>query len=150
VPSVREKLHRLCHAYIEDRIKSANQAILFAQASANEETKSSAGDKYETGRAMAQLEIEKNQAQLREAQKLSAILNQIKPNENYKLVQPGSLVVTNREGFYISIPAGKFIIDDQIYFAISPSSPIAQKLLGEKEGSKFIFNNKEYTITHVS
>jgi len=51
-------------AYIDQRIDAAKKAIGEAQASANEETKSSAGDKYETGRAMMQLAIEQNSTQL--------------------------------------------------------------------------------------
>ena len=64
-------------AYVHERIAATQEAIYTAQLSANEETKSSAGDKYETGRAMAQLEIEKNTAQLAEALKLKQMLKQI-------------------------------------------------------------------------
>ena len=39
---------------LTEKIRVAETAMQAAQASANEETKSSAGDKYETGRAMAQ------------------------------------------------------------------------------------------------
>jgi len=78
VPSVKKQLYSLCLAYIDERIQVANQAIQFAQDSANDETKSTAGDKYETGRAMAQLEIEKINAQLNESKKLSKILFNLK------------------------------------------------------------------------
>jgi hypothetical protein len=54
---------------VHQRIASAEEAIRMAQESANQEGKSSAGDKYETGRAMAQLEIEKASGQLAEANK---------------------------------------------------------------------------------
>ena len=143
---IKHYLHALCLAHIEARIRGAQQAIQFAQASANEETKSSAGDKYETGRAMAQLEIEKNSAQLAEAQKLKQILSQIDPSKIADAVQKGSLACTNQGNFYISIPAGQFTIEDEIYFAVSPSSPIAQKLLGLKSGDGFHFNGKNFII----
>ncbi len=147
---IKEQLHSLCLAYIEERIKGTNQAIQFAQASANEETKSSAGDKYETGRAMAQLEIEKNSAQLAEAQKLKQILLQLDPTKSTETIQAGSLVITNQGKFYISIPAGQFTIEGENYFAISPSSPIAQKLLGLKVRDQFSFNKKEFEIEQVA
>jgi len=148
--TLKQQLHAYCMAYIESRIKGANQAIQFAQAAANEETKSSAGDKYETGRAMAQLEIEKNSAQLAQAQKLKQILLQLDPTKSPKTIQIGSLVITNQGRFYIAIPADYVTIDGEIYFAISPSSPIAQRLLGLRPSDKFIFNKKDFVIDNVS
>jgi transcription elongation GreA/GreB family factor len=149
VPSIKQQLHARCLAYIEERIEGASQAIQFAQASANEETKSSVGDKYETGRAMAQLEIEKNSAQLAEAQKLKQHLLQLDPIKTSDTVQSGSLVVTSQGKFYVSIPAGQITIGSEIYFAISPSSPIAQKLFGLKEGGQVSFNNRDFVIGPV-
>ena len=147
--SIKQQLHALCLADIDERIKSINEAIQFAQASANEETKSIAGDKLETGRAMAQLEIEKNTAQLAESQKLKQLLLQLDPNKTSTIIQSGSLVITNHERFYISIPAGKFTIEDTNYFAISSSSPIAQKLLGLKVEDGFTFNKKDFVIKKI-
>ena len=43
-------------AQLDEKIQVALQAMKAAQESANAETKSSAGDKYETGRAMGQIE----------------------------------------------------------------------------------------------
>jgi len=149
VSSIKQQLHTLCLVYVEERIKGANEAIQFAQASANEETKSSAGDKYETGRAMAQLEIEKNSAQLAEARKLKQLLFQLDPTKTTETIQAGSLVITSQGRFYISIPAGQYTIEGEIYFAVSPSSPIAQKLLGLKADDQFMFNKKEFVVEEV-
>lgn len=149
MPSIKKQLYSLCLAYIEEKILGANQAIQFAQDSANEETKSSSGDKYETGRAMAQLEIEKINTQLNEAKKLKQNLLQLENTIATERVQPGSLVITNQGMFYISIPAGQFTIDNEIYFAISPSSPIAQQLLFSNAGDRFTFNKKEFVIQRI-
>jgi hypothetical protein len=148
--TTKHQLQALCLTYINERIKGAHQAIQFVQASANEETKSSAGDKYETGRAMAQLEIEKNTSQLAEAQRLKQILLQLDPSKSTETIQAGSLVITNQGRFYISIPAGQFTLEGEIYFAISPSSPIAQKLLALKVGDRFSFNRKEFEVGQVA
>ncbi len=147
--SLKVRLHSLCQAYIEQRIDTAQKAIAASQASANEESKSSAGDKYETGRAMAQLEIEKNSTQLAEAQKLKVALSQIKPDQPNSVVQSGSLVITNQGNFYISISAGQYTIDNTNYFSISPASPIGSKLMGLKVGGQFSFNTKTYQIEKV-
>jgi len=147
--SLKVKLHSLCQAYIEQRIDTAQKAIAIAQASANEETKSSAGDKYETGRAMAQLEIEKNSTQLAEAQKLKVALAQIKSDHPTNIVQSGSLVITNQGNFYIAISAGQLMVDNTSYFSISSVSPIGSKLIGLKEGAQFSFNSKAYQVEKV-
>lgn len=147
--SIKQQLYALCLGYIEERIKNSEQAIQFAQDSANEETKSSSGDKYETGRAMAQLEIEKINTQLNEAKKLKLNLLQLENTVATERVQPGNLVTTNQGKFYISIPAGQFTIDNETYFAISPSSPIAQQLLFSNAGDRFTFNKKEFVIQRI-
>jgi transcription elongation GreA/GreB family factor len=128
---------------------TAQEAIQVAQQSANEETKSSAGDKYETGRAMAQLEIEKSMIQLGEAKKLKQVLDQISVERESPIISMGSVVFTNQGNFFIAISAGQFVIDSKTYFAISPNSPIGQKLMGLHAHDSFLFNKKEYQISNI-
>ncbi|HSY60679.1 MAG TPA: hypothetical protein VK796_02335, partial [Cytophaga sp.] len=71
--SQKNTLYAYCTDYVTERITRLKTEIKKTQSSANEETKSSAGDKYETGRAMAQLEIEKNTKQLAEAERLQGM-----------------------------------------------------------------------------
>jgi transcription elongation GreA/GreB family factor len=147
--SLKYQLHSYCVAYIHERITAAQVAIQTAQLSANEETKSSAGDKYETGRAMAQLEIENNSAQLAESIRLKQVLEQISFDQATTSVQMGSVVITNQGNFYIAISAGQFVIEGKTYFAISTASPIGQKLIGLSVEASFTFNQKEYLITQI-
>jgi hypothetical protein len=128
---------------------TAQDAITIAQASANEETKSSAGDKYETGRAMMQLEIEKNTVQLGEANKLKQLLDKIDPDKKLNKVQLGSLVITNQGNFYISISVGQLQVNGEKYYAIASTSPIGLKLNGLSERDSFVFNNKDYIIKTI-
>lgn len=121
-----------------------------AQSSGNEETKSSAGDKYETGRAMAQLEIENNSAQLAEALKLKKVLEQINPDLETKRVQLGSLVLTSLGNYYIAISAGKLLVDGTEYYAISSASPIGVKLMKLRAGESFTFNQKSAVVEKVT
>lgn len=147
--TLKHELYNQCLAYIALRMDTAQRAIQFAQASANEETKSSAGDKYETGRAMMQLEIEKNSIQLTEAMKLKQVLNQINPDEKADTVKLGSLVITDQANFYIAISAGMLTLDGKNYFSISPTSPVGAQLMNKKVRSSFTFNGKTYTIDNV-
>lgn len=119
------------------------------QAAANEETKSSVGDKYETGRAMMQIEIEKNATQLTEAQKLIEALHKIDPRKRTEKIQAGSLAITNQGNFFIAISAGQLMLDRQSFFAIAPTSPIGVLLMGRSAGLSFDFNRKNYLIHEV-
>lgn len=147
--SIKQQLYSHCLTYVEQRIAAAQEAIAIAQQSANEETKSSAGDKYETGRAMAQLEIEKNSQQLAESLQLKQALEKIDVDQKTDTVRVGSLIRTNLGSFYLAISAGQFTIGQELYFVISPASPIGQKLMGLHVEHRFLLNNREYVIIQV-
>lgn len=146
---LKSQLYNKCVDYVEQRMSHIQSAIEAATESGNDETKSSAGDKHETGRAMMQLEQEKNAKQLIETLELKKLLDRINPNQQSQRAALGSLVITNKEKFYISISAGKLEIDSEIYFAISPTSPIALKLIGLTVNEEMKFNNSLYSIQHI-
>jgi transcription elongation GreA/GreB family factor len=147
--TVKRQLYDLCVETLINRIRSAQQAIEDLQNDANEETKSSAGDKYETGRAMMQLEIEKYSQQLAEASKSKQVLGKIDPNVVSKIAQPGSVVKTNNGNYYIAISTGQFLVENENYFTISPASPVGIKLINTKPGDSFSLNNREYKVLDV-
>ncbi|MGB0882243.1 MAG: 3-oxoacyl-ACP synthase [Vicingaceae bacterium] len=134
----------------QQRIAELERIIKEAQTAANNETKSSAGDKHETGRAMAQLETEKLTNQLNEALKLTELLHKINPKEKHQLIGLGSLVLTNNGNFFISASLGKTELNNETYFAISSISPIGKLLISKKEKDSFSFNGKNYTIKKIS
>jgi transcription elongation GreA/GreB family factor len=146
---LRQQLLSQCQLVIDQRIGSAEELIRMAQESANQEGKSSAGDKYETGRAMAQLEIEKASSQLAEANKLKQALKQVPSDAVGPVVRLGSLVITNQGSYFICIAAGKLTVDDKTWFAISPGSPLGAKLIGKKEGDVVKIMEKEYVVEKV-
>ena len=146
---LKKQLHQLCIAYVQERMNAAQQAISEAQQSSNDDTKSSAGDKYETGREMAQQETNRNLTQLNEANKLMVALNQISTSGQSPVAYAGSVVVTNNGKFYLSISAGVISLDGETYFAISPGSPIGLKMKGCKAGDEFSLNGKGYKVTEV-
>lgn len=147
--TIKQHLYEACQFYIDQRVKTIENAIASAKEAATDDTKSSAGDKYETTREMMQQEIDRNTAQLNEALKLKQALAQIDPQSASTIAQNGSLIITNNGNFYISISAGAIDIDGVIYFAISPVSPIGSKLLKLKKDDSFTFNSKEYLITEI-
>ncbi|WP_374949871.1 3-oxoacyl-ACP synthase [Mucilaginibacter sp.] len=146
---IKEQLYKLCVAYVQSRMQAAGQAIAEAQQAQNDDTKSSAGDKYETGREMAQQETNRNFAQLNEANKLMVALNQLSVKGTAIKAEPGSLVITDNGNFYLAISAGTLQLAGKSYHAVSPESPIGIKMKGLQAGDEFILNGKGYQIQSI-
>lgn len=147
--SIKTSLYKHCLDYVNKCVDNAQLAINDAIQSGNTETKSSAGDKHETGRALLQLEQEKNTRQLYESIALKEKLVRIDPTLTSNVVMVGSVVSTSTGNFYIAIAAGKVEIDGTHYVTISPSSPIAIKLMGLKANQHLSFNGQSYEIQSV-
>src|ERR1043166_4419031 len=108
-PELKKILHARCLEIVQQRINAAKQAMDAAQESANQEEKSSAGDKYETGRAMAQIARDQAAQQLDEALKLKNVLDRIATTSSSNKIALGSLVITDQNRFYISVSLGKVV-----------------------------------------
>ena len=147
--TLKQQLYNECLNYVQKSMEAAQLAINEAQKASTDDTKSSAGDKYETGREMMQQETDRNMKQLNEANKLKVALNKINPNIVADKAETGSVVITDNGNFYIAVSAGILMVDDEKYFAISPASPIGTKLLGQKSGAMFKLNDKTYQIKQV-
>ena len=142
-------VHQKCLSIAESNISAIKLALQEAQDAANNETKSTAGDKHETGRAMAQLETEKLSSQLNEALKLIQTIHQLNPNQKNTQVAFGSLVKTNYGNFYLAASMGRVEMDNWSCFCISPVSPIGKLMLTKKEKESFSLNGKMYVIEEV-
>ena len=141
---VKEELYAQCVTYVNKRLQTVEEIISSNQKALQSETKSSAGDKHETGRAMLQLEMEKAGQQLSGITKMKEILSKISIDKNSKIAHLGSVVKTSKASFFLSISSGQIMVNNEIYFAISVSSPIGRILLGKKTGDVFIFNNIQH------
>jgi len=146
---LKQQLHQLCLAFVKQRIANAQQVIRFAQEGAGEETKSSAGDKYETSREMMQQEKNRAMGQLTEANKLMVALQHIGFKSQPVKVSEGSIVNTSKGNFYIAISAGALQVNDRQYFAVSAASPIGSKMMGLKAGDQFEMNGRQYVINQL-
>lgn len=113
------------------------------------ETKSSAGDKHETGRAMIHLEIEKAMVQADQLRKTKSVLQKINIDKNSDKIKMGSLVFTDQGKYFISISAGEIRLGEEVYYAISSSSPIGNLLMGQTPGSSIQLLNRTQKILEV-
>jgi transcription elongation GreA/GreB family factor len=142
--TLKHQILSFCTRWVDERIAAIEDSMKQSQAAANSETKSSAGDKYETGRSMMQIELENLSGQLSEALKLRNTLKLIDSDLKNSNVKIGSIVMSTHGNYFISIPAGHCVIDGVKFMIISSSSPMGMKIMGLKKGDSF-----EFRGTHV-
>lgn len=147
--SIKDDLHQQCVQMVDKRLSSIRNHIADIQNSLLSETKSSAGDKHETGRAMLQLEREKAGHQLAEIDKLRTALFKISAVESPGKVKVGSLVLTSKAHYFIAVSLGALEADGKSVYAISPGTPIGRLLIGKSVGEKVNFNGNSFVIEQV-
>ncbi|MEO9805346.1 MAG: GreA/GreB family elongation factor [Reichenbachiella sp.] len=146
----KKKLYDACLNLLKEKISIAKQGMAEAQASANNETKSSAGDKYETGRAMSQRERDLHARQLAELINMQKAFSTIDPDKTCLKVELGALVQTSTSMFFIASSLGAVTVDKKQIMVISAISPIAQTMLNKKVGDRFKWISNEVEILSIS
>ena len=146
---IKESLYKQCLDFVDNRLSTVKHAINEIQESLTSETKSSVGDKHETGRAMLQLEREKAGHQLAEIQKTSKTLSKINIEKSSEIIGLGSVVYTTKENYFIAISAGELHIENEKFYAISPNTPIGKLLIGKAIKNTIAFRNEKIIINKI-
>ena len=146
---LKERLYKQCQDALSQRLEVIKSTISDIQNSLQSETKSTAGDKHETGRAMLQLEREKAGNQLAELQKQIEILHKINPEASHSKVALGSIVKTTVFNYFISVSAGEMTVKNETFYAISLSTPIGQLLVSKAVGDTIQFGAQKFIITEI-
>jgi transcription elongation GreA/GreB family factor len=147
---MKEELYKKCESYLEEKIARISNSILDLEVALTNESKSSAGDKFETGREMINIEIQKLSTQLQQFQQLQVTLEVAKRNKKPTPIRLGSLVEATNATYFICIPIGEVILGDKKVYVIGAGSPIAQALIGKNVGDAFNFNAISGTIISIS
>lgn len=147
--SFKKNLKQFCQERIEQRMGAAKESIKNAQEAANNEEKSSAGDKYETGRAMGHLQKDMHARQLSQLVKEMSDLLSINTSLIYDQAAAGAFIETEQLCFFIAAGLGKQNIGEKQVLFLSPNAPLAGLLLNKKPGDGFVFNGKEIVISGV-
>ncbi|CAM4142644.1 3-oxoacyl-ACP synthase [Zobellia roscoffensis] len=145
----KEELHKFCLTFVTERISRIYKNIEDIQTSLSSETKSSAGDKHETGRAMLQLEREKLGQQLAEAEKMKQTLSKVPKEGSNKIVGLGSWVITSKAEYFLAISAGEFKAMGKSVYCISAATPIAKLLFAKEVGDTVSFNSQEIQVVEI-
>lgn len=143
----KQELLDIIKTKITTKIRNFENLIAETRASSND-TKSSMGDKYETGREMLQQEINNLQRQLNESLSQLAVIHKISTEPSDK-VQTGALVKTDKGLFYITASVGEIISDNQKIMTVSAESPLVKAMSGKKSAEGFVINNIHQKIVDI-
>lgn len=142
-------LKALCVSLLRERVDTARQAMESAQEAANNEDKSSAGDKYETGRAMSQIDRDRSAGQMDDAIQEMLKLQSIDSDRLYDAVTNGSVVICGEAVYFIATGLGSITYDGRKVIVLSPKAPLSNLLRGKVKGDIVAFNGNSFEITEI-
>jgi transcription elongation GreA/GreB family factor len=143
--SKKSKIHANLRSILEKTLEEARREYVLAKESRDSDTKSSAGDKFETGREMMQREMDKLSALVDNTLQSLNKLDRLANLPQASVITEGSLVETDQETYYLSIGYGKL---DTVY-AISIESPLGVELKGKRVGDNVEMRGRKITIKTI-
>jgi len=142
-------LQKHCLGLVAERLRVTKEDMNLTREASFEETKSSAGDKYETSREMMQQEADKFSRQIEELNKIYRLIDTLNISKSSDKIGSGSIVKTNLNTFFISASLGMVEFEGEKLMLISAISPLATALLDKKVGEQITFNSRTYNIEEV-
>lgn len=146
----KQKIHQHYILQVQDKIDIFRDMIAALTEDSKNDAKGSAGDKHETALSMMHLEQEKLNYKLKEVLDQKAILDKIDSSIFHSTIALGSLVQANGIYLYLSLALPKINIDQVNIIALSPQSPLGEKLMRNKVGFEFEINGTKYHIESIS
>jgi hypothetical protein len=148
--TLKQKIHLHYTRQVQDKIDIFRDMIAALTEDSKNDAKGSAGDKHETALSMMHLEQEKLNYKLKEFIDQKAILDKIDSSISHSSIALGSLVQANGIYLYLSSALPKITIDQVNIIALSPQSPLGEKLMSNKVGFEFEINGTKYHIDSIS
>lgn len=138
------------HTLLQRRLYGIVHELESTLAARNSDTKSSAGDKHEVGRAMVQQELDKLEEQRAKLIALQQEVDRVPLDRVYDRGAFGSLVSTTSGTYFIAVGLGSIEVDGEAIYAISLASPIGQLLKGKKVGDDVTFGDRTFRLLRIS
>jgi transcription elongation GreA/GreB family factor len=145
----KQKILQQYQQLVNDRVDVFQDMIQALTEDSKNDAKGSAGDKHETALSMMHIEQEKLNTKLSEILLQKSILDKIDINQNHTKIALGSLVQTNGMLLFMSTALPKIIVDSKTIIAVSPQSPLGNKLLGNALGFEFEINGTKFLVESV-
>jgi transcription elongation GreA/GreB family factor len=147
---VKMFLREYCSKWVHSKESLLQERVAELKQALDSETKSSAGDKHETGRAMLHLELEKTARALGDIQQMYAVLKRIPRSiSRHEVAGLGSLVISDSGRYYLAVSAGAVRFENTDYWCISTASPVGKALLGKTAGEEASLQNKRVRILEI-
>ena len=146
----KQKTHQYYQQLIQDREDAFRDMITALTEDSKNDAKGSAGDKHETALSMVHIEQEKLNHKLKEVLDKKIVLDKIDASTTAETIIVGSLVKANGIFLYLSVALPKITIDGINVIALSPQSPLGNKLMGNKVGFTFEINGTKYLIEEIN
>lgn len=137
------------HQLLQDKIDVYQDLINSLTEDAQNDAKSSAGDKHETTLSKLHIEQEKIAVKIKEALEQQSILLKLDIDQISDKVILGSLVKTNHLTVLVATALPKINFENQNIFAISPQSPLGIQIMGKQVNDEFLVNNVNYQILEI-
>lgn len=148
--SLKLVLHKHCKTNLKTRLEGLQSRLQDLDEALASETKSSVGDKYETGRAMVHLEKDKLHQQLGLVQQQLQALSSLDPTSAHQKAGLGALVETDKGYFYLAVALGKVQVENTTYFVLSLNAPLGQIFANKQVGEVVQFRTTQYKILSIS
>jgi len=145
----KQKIYNYYLQLVQDRIDAFRDMIAGLTEDSKNDAKGSAGDKHETALSMMHIEQEKLNAKLKEVLEQKAILDKLDASVVAETIILGSLVKANGIYLYLSLALPKINIGGVNVIALSPQSPLGNKLMGNRVGFTFEINGTKYLIEEI-
>lgn len=145
----KQKLYAHCLAVVGEKLSALEAHIHALRQDLQSESKSTAGDKHETGRAMLQLEMEKLGTQHQTLEKSMQLLQRTNISRESEQLQSGSLARINQTWYFVCIGLGSVELEGHTVFCLAPGAPLAQALLRKKVGDTVQFRGTEMTLEQL-
>ncbi len=137
-----------CQEVVRERLALLAEELDYLLQDISEDTKSSAGDKFETTREMVNAERQQLYGRVEDLNKMLATLTTLPPGAGAE-VDFGNLVQTNKNWLLIAVSLGPVEVAGEQVLVISPQAPLGQEFMGKKENDKISFNKMNYQIASI-
>ncbi len=145
----KKQLFNFLRRRIHDELNEFNAELNSIDQEIEKETKSSAGDKFETSREMMSQERDRLAQQINYKKSFLKLLGDSDLKMPLSKVEWGSLIELEDYYCLFGIPIGQIEFKGDKIFCISANSPLGKALLNKKKADIIKFNNTSLKIKSI-
>ena len=139
----------MLEAELQNQLEQLQSELLSISEEISQETKSSAGDKYETSREMMQQSRDRVSSRIHHLQLQNSTLLAMKNAEKSTEIGFGSLVESDKGHFLFGVALGKIQFMENSIMVLSLNSPLGKVFVHHKVGDELQFRTTNYLIKSI-